>query len=214
MPVFEPVAQWQDVGGGHNLLQKFYEDTPRWAYTFQTYAFVTRVVGQTMRKTADPEQVQILERSVYSDRYVFAKNCFEMGLMSELEWQLYQEWFSWLVDHYTQRPIGFIYLQTKPETCQFRTRKRDRSEDTAVPLHYLERLHAKHEQWLVHKEGVTSWLAEIPVVVLPCDKDFEHDIAEQQRHVAAIAQAFNLPYKQPVPVQQPSVSSELMSGLL
>ena len=39
----EPHTKWQQVGG-HNLLEKFYTDTNRWAYTFQSYAFVTRVL--------------------------------------------------------------------------------------------------------------------------------------------------------------------------
>jgi len=45
-PVFEPHDKWQNVGDGENLLEKFYTDIRRWAYTFQTYAFVTRVLEQ------------------------------------------------------------------------------------------------------------------------------------------------------------------------
>jgi len=43
--VEEPVARWQSVNdgeGGPNLLDKFYRDPTRWAFTFQTYAFLTR----------------------------------------------------------------------------------------------------------------------------------------------------------------------------
>lgn len=45
--VYEPHEKWQNVGG-ENLLEKFYADTQRWAYTFQTYAFITRILeGKT-----------------------------------------------------------------------------------------------------------------------------------------------------------------------
>lgn len=213
-PVFEPHQQWQDVGGGHNLLEKFYADIPRWAYTFQTYAFVTRVMTQNAQLASAGHMVQVLERSVYSDRYVFAKNCFEMGLMTELEWQLYQEWFSWLVDNYTHRPSGFIYLQTSPATCYSRIKKRDRSEEAVASLDYWQRLHDKHEQWLIAREGVAPWLQEVPVLVLSCEKDFEHDIAEQERHVEAIARTFGVPYKQKMPIAEPIVSGQLSKGLL
>ena len=43
--VQEPVAKWQGGGnGGPNLLQMFYQDPPRYAYTFQNYVFMTRVM--------------------------------------------------------------------------------------------------------------------------------------------------------------------------
>lgn len=41
----EPVDQWQNVGGkGGNMLDKFYSDPQRYAYTFQNYVFITRVM--------------------------------------------------------------------------------------------------------------------------------------------------------------------------
>ena len=92
--IFEPTDKWQNIGTGGNLLDLFYKDTKRWAYTFQSYAFITRVesVLEHQAKSAN-KNVQILERSVYCDRYCFAKNCFEHGNMSALEWQIYKEWF-------------------------------------------------------------------------------------------------------------------------
>lgn len=194
-PVFEPVDQWQNVGGGQNLLQKFYEDTARWAYTFQTFAFVTRVVQQN-NNLLNGHPVQVLERSVYSDRYVFAKNCFEMGLMSALEWQLYQDWFTWLVDNYTHRPTGFIYLRTSPEVCYERIKLRERSAESSISLDYLKRLHDKHEQWLIERQQIASWLSDVPVLVLSCDNDFENNASEQMQHMDSINAAFGVRYRQ------------------
>ncbi len=171
--VFEPVDKWQKVG---NLLDLFYKDTPRWAYTFQSYAFVSRV--QTIlehQQSHAPGTIQVLERSVYCDRFCFAKNCYEAGLMSALEWQIYQEWFSWLVENYTQRPAGFIYLKTSPRVCFDRLVKRSRSEETSITLDYLVSLHNKHEEWLVQGHDVGSYLKDVPVLELDCDEEFELD---------------------------------------
>lgn len=184
--VQEPVAEWQAVGGTENLLAHFYNDTNRWAYTFQSYAFVTRVREQERMAKINPTNIQILERSVYSDRYCFAKNCFEMGKMTELEWKLYQEWFSWLVDNYTVKPAGFIYMQTDPEVCYQRMIKRSRSAEADVPLSYVELLHNKHEEWLLHKNGVAGYLRDIPVLTLCCNNEFEHDSREQEKHIESI----------------------------
>ena len=184
--VCEPHEKWQHVHEDYNLLNAFYKDTQRWAYTFQTYAFITRIIEQQSKAKINPYDTQILERSVFSDRYCFAQNCFEMGTMSQLEWSLYQEWFAWLVDTYTQKPTGFIYLQTDPEVCYTRLTKRARQEEASVPLSYLQALHEKHENWLIHKKNIAPYLEKTPVLVLNCNNDFEADKAELQAHLDKI----------------------------
>ena len=44
--VSEPVEMWkalQDLDGS-NILEKFYKDIPRWAYSFQNLACITRMI--------------------------------------------------------------------------------------------------------------------------------------------------------------------------
>ena len=190
--IFEPTDKWQNVGPSGNLLDLFYKDTKRWAYTFQSYAFITRVesVLEHQSKSID-KKVQILERSVYCDRYCFAKNCFEMGNMSAMEWQIYKEWFSWLVEGYMQKPHGFIYLRTSPAVCEKRLRKRDRSEEAGVPLSYLQRLHEKHDDWLVHRKEIVDYLTNLPVLTLDCDPDFESDLNKKKEHVNKVREFIN-----------------------
>lgn len=194
--VYEPHTKWQDVGG-ENLLEHFYSDTSRWAYTFQTYAFVTRVLEREKAALANNHPFQILERSVFSDRYCFAKNCFELGTMNALEWKLYQEWFEWLIDTYVPKPNGFIYLQTDPLTCYKRILKRNRQEETSVTLEYLQLLHDKHEKWLIHKEDVAPYLKDTPVLVIPVDEEFETNRAMQKAHMAKIIDFLEVQYEIP-----------------
>ena len=107
--VYEPHQKWQDIQGKGNLLENFYKDTPRWAYTFQSYAFITRTLAQKKNALINPHDIQILERSVFSDRHCFAKNLFESGTMSSLEWTLYREWFSWFLNDHVKK-TGRIHL--------------------------------------------------------------------------------------------------------
>lgn len=185
--VFEPHERWQDVGG-ENLLEAFYKDTQRWAYSFQTYAFVTRVIALEENTRRNTQPLQVLERSVFSDRFCFAKNCYDMGLMSALEWKLYQEWFTWLVEGYVQKPSGFIYLRTRPEVCQERMRVRNRSEETEVSLEYLKLIHARHEDWLIHKKDLIDAVRDVPVLVLEVNEEFENVPARQREYIEKIAQ--------------------------
>jgi len=190
--VYEPHKKWQSVQGGENLLDKFYQDTKRWAYTFQSYAFVTRILEQQQNAKENKHGIQVLERSVYSDRYCFAKNCFEMGTISALEWNLYQEWFEWLVTNYAPRPTGFIYLRTDAQVCFERLTKRARQEESSVPFSYLESLNSKHEDWLINKKDIAPYLNKVPVLVLDCNNDFETTEHEMEKHLQKIAAFMNV----------------------
>jgi hypothetical protein len=66
----EPIGKWQDVGPDHfNILDAFYAEPERYAYTFQNYVFVTRVM-QERESSAGVKPLRLMERSVFSDRMV------------------------------------------------------------------------------------------------------------------------------------------------
>lgn len=167
---YEPTNQWQNIGSAGNLLDLFYKDMSRWAYTFQSYAFLSRLKALKELRSSLP---LLAERSIYCDRFCFAKNCYERGVMSELEWQLYQEWFSWLAKEHIGQPKGFIYLQVSPERCHERLQKRARSEESTVPLSYLQEIHRKHEDWLIHHNEKVDFLTDVPILVIKGDYEFE-----------------------------------------
>ena len=118
----EPVSRWQNIkseGGnatGGNILGMFYSDPTRWAYTFQSYAFLSRLKSQleyagTIPDQTDPKpKVVIFERSVLSDKHIFAANCHASGLFSEVEWAMYCDWHTWLTTSFDTRLDGIIYL--------------------------------------------------------------------------------------------------------
>lgn len=183
--VLEPTDQWQEVTAAGNLLDLFYKDTARWAYTFQSYAFLTRIKALRKHLKTTTEKKCILERSIYADRYCFAKNAYEMGMMNSLEWHLYTEWFN-LLETSLPLPYGFIYLQATPKTCYDRIIKRNRSEEKSISLSYLTMLHTKHETWLIEKKGIAASLKALPVLVLDCNIDFEADEMHMKEFVKKI----------------------------
>ncbi|KAF2290950.1 hypothetical protein GH714_017191 [Hevea brasiliensis] len=66
----EPIDKWQDVGPDHfNILDAFYAEPHRYAYTFQNYVFVTRVM-QERESSGGVKPLRLMERSIFSDRMV------------------------------------------------------------------------------------------------------------------------------------------------
>lgn len=68
----EPIDKWKNIGPDHfNILNAFYEEPERYAYTFQNYVFVTRVM-QEKESSSGIKPLRLMERSVFSDRMVSA----------------------------------------------------------------------------------------------------------------------------------------------
>ncbi|XP_050212370.1 uncharacterized protein LOC126663294 [Mercurialis annua] len=158
----EPVDKWQDIGPDHfNILDAFYADPNRYAYTFQNYVFVTRVM-QERESSSGIKPLRLMERSVFSDRMVFVRAVHEAKWMNEMEISIYDSWFDPVVSVLPGLiPDGFIYLRASPDTCHKRMMIRKREEEGGVSLDYLRDLHEKHESWLFPSEtgnhGVLSF---------------------------------------------------------
>lgn len=147
----EPVNIWEQFHSGNkNILQHFYEDTKRWAYTFQNAAILTRILHvEKVIKENPGYDFYVTERSILTDKNVFAKMLHEDELLNDMEMQLYNMWF----DNYgnTLRVSGILWLDTNVSTCVERIKKRGRSGEENISREYLEKLHYSHETWLNHE---------------------------------------------------------------
>jgi deoxyadenosine/deoxycytidine kinase len=161
----EPVEAWQE-GFAANLLDAFYSDMKRWAFTFQITAFITRAKTWKEVLARTNHSRVVLERSIFTDRYVFATNSHRLGGMTDAEWQVYCGLWEFLVSNYCVEPDCILYYRTPAEVCVERMKSRGRSEEAGVSLAYLQQLEALHDQWLLeHPRAVTldgskSWSAE------------------------------------------------------
>ena len=186
--VQEPVADWVTLRNqsGKNLLELFYEDTARWCYTFQNCAILTRLMHtMDILKSWMPAEgklpVVVTERSVLTDRYVFAEMLHREGKLDDLEWNLYLKWYN----HFAKDlPVkGIIHITTSAETSKERIQKRGRSGEEKIPMEYLEHLHAQHNRWIEN--------AHLPVLELSTENgvSMEENVRKIREWVTALANA-------------------------
>uniref|UniRef100_A0AAV2JN44 Thymidine kinase 2, mitochondrial n=1 Tax=Knipowitschia caucasica TaxID=637954 RepID=A0AAV2JN44_KNICA len=170
----EPISKWRNVRG-HNPLALMYQDPERWGITLQTYVQLTMLDRHQAPLDAP---VRMMERSLYSAKYIFVENLFKSGKMPEVDYAVLSEWFDWITTN-VHIPIDLIvYLQTSPETCHERLRLRCREEEKVIPLAYVESIHQLYEDWLInHSKPLPA-----PVLVIPADHDLQKMLVEYEEH--------------------------------
>jgi deoxyadenosine/deoxycytidine kinase len=147
--VKEPVDIWETVRDedGKTILEKFYEDSKKYAFQFQVMALTTRLslIRNTVR--TNPEcKVIICERSVDADKQIFAKMLHADGIISYLDYKVYcllatEHSRDFIVD-------GYVYINADAEVCHRRVAKRSRTGESQIELEYLQKCKKYHDDWL------------------------------------------------------------------
>ena len=168
----EPVTEWELLknDSGDSLLQLFYKDMPRWSYTFQNFAYITRMrklIELSKMKFKKPTII-VTERSVYTDRHVFAEMLLTDGKMTKMEMDMYLNWFNLLHDFATIDYV--VYLRTDSTKCLERIKKRDREGESNITIEYLLSLELQHDKWINNHDKS---------LVLDGNKDLNTDESDQ-----------------------------------
>jgi deoxyadenosine/deoxycytidine kinase len=152
--IFEKVGDWTSMtdSSGKSIFDVFYEDKKRYSYVFQTYVLMSRASHLKETIQNNPGKIIICERSLLTDFEVFAKTLYESGDVSELEWNVYVKWHKIVRDLFDVPIVGQIYIRTSPENCLERIQTRSRQSENLIDKDYLQKLHKKHEEWLMDPE--------------------------------------------------------------
>ena len=151
----EPVNQWEsivDISDGKNIIEKFYNNNKEYSFQFQIMAYISRL--SLLRKALlEDYDIIFTERSIYTDRNVFAQMLYDNKQMSNTEYLIYNKWFHEFTDIIEN--IKTVYIRTSPEICDKRVQKRARSGEN-IPLSYLQNCHHYHDIWLNNPEQIES----------------------------------------------------------
>ncbi len=175
--IYEPLDMWKSLtdSNGKNILEHFYTDMERHSYAFQSVAFLSRT--QSLQKINPKKKYIFVERSIHSDKEIFAKNCFKQGTMPEIHYNLYIEWFKWMENILDLKNTSHVYLRCEPEISYQRLQKRSRDEEKSVELSYLKDIHNCHEEWLMKDKDT---------IVLDASKSFNVNDEEMKKMIAKL----------------------------
>lgn len=180
----EPVDDWEKIKDkeGNTMLKKFYADQEKYSFAFQMMAYISRLkilrdvvnnvktIQENLIKQRQldmfinydekenyfevPKYVIITERSLYTDKHVFAKMLHDQGKIEDVCYQIYLNWFEEFAKDF---PINYsVYVKTDPEKCYERIHKRARDGEEVIPLSYLDNCHTYHEEFLDENKGLKT----------------------------------------------------------
>ena len=145
----EPVDEWNTIRDKHGvpILERYYEDQPRYAFSFQMMAYISRLSLLRDALKNKENKVIITERSILTDKNVFAKMLYDDEKIEEIEYQIYLKWFDEFIRDIPN--ISYVYLKTDAAVAKMRVDKRARAGEN-IPLEYLEKCCTYHDNWLYH----------------------------------------------------------------
>ena len=148
----EPVEQWKEIvdENGIDIITNYYKDQKKYGFKFQMMAYITRL--KDLRNIIKEKKYKLIicERSLYTDKNVFAQMLYDDKIIDEIGFTIYSEWFECFMNDFPESK--YVYLKTDPEVCEERIKKRARKGEECIPLDYLKSLHNYHEKWL-NEEG-------------------------------------------------------------
>lgn len=163
----EPVDEWENIKDKENntILQKFYNDQKKYSFAFQMMAYISRLnlLRETIKQ--NPNKTIISERSLFTDKYVFAKMLHDSDNMEDVEYQIYNNWFNSFLD---LAPFSkMIYLKTDPKISFNRISVRNRQGEDKIPYEYIENCHKYHNEMYD--------IIDFEKKIIDCTNDFKQD---------------------------------------
>ena len=144
MPLFQELKSDGEASLAQRMLDRFYEDPPRWSAVIQIM-FLKDRFKDILKIEAEGNRA-ILDRSIYGDE-IFAKTIFERGEMTADEFEIYQQLLGEMLQ-FIKPPELLIYIDVTVDTALQRIAKRSRStEESTISRTYLEDLKTHYEAW-------------------------------------------------------------------
>jgi deoxyadenosine/deoxycytidine kinase len=125
-------------------LSDFYADMARWAFQSQCFFLAHKLeLHQALEQSKTPA---VIDRTIYEDAEIFAKNLYRQRLMPKRDWEIYERLYAGI--RRALRPPDVLIALTCPlRTAKKRIARRGRENEKAIPDVYLRRLHRLYTEW-------------------------------------------------------------------
>jgi deoxyadenosine/deoxycytidine kinase len=136
-PFYEPNEE-------NPYLADFYQDMKRWAFHSQSFFLAHKLeLHQSLERAKVPA---VIDRTIYEDAEIFAKNLYLQKHIDKRDWQVYQRLYQG-IQRALRPPDLLIALSCSLGATKKRIVKRGRGMEADIPHTYLRRLHGMYTDW-------------------------------------------------------------------
>ncbi len=140
---------WDNVSVSQNdgenpYIDDFYDDMRRWSFQLQIYFLGMR--WRSMRGIAAGGRNCVIDRTIYEDAEIFARNLFKNGLLPERSFHSYFELYGQVIDT-IKAPDLLVYIRATPDKLLRNIKRRGRGYETSIDKSYLQSLGELYENW-------------------------------------------------------------------
>ena len=135
----EPVDIWNTIkdNKGETILEKFYKNQVKYSFSFQIMAYISRLSQLKVCIKNNPNKIILSERSILTDKNIFAKMLFDDGKIEDINYKIYLKWFDEFISEFNFK--GIVYLKTSPENCNRRIKERNRKGENNISIEYSKK---------------------------------------------------------------------------
>lgn len=153
-------------------LSDFYKDMRRWSFQLQVYFLSNRF--RSHKAMTEGNESVVLDRSIYEDAEIFARNLYEIGNMEERDYKNYVALYE-VMTEYLHPPDLLIYLRANVDTLVHQIASRGRDFEKSIKREYLEQLNRHYEAWI-------SRYTKGPLLVVESDNlDFVNNTEDRKK---------------------------------
>ena len=144
--LLEPVDEWNSIRDKNDktIIENYYENKEKYAFSFQIMAYISRL-SQLKEALQKGYEYIITERSVSTDKNVFAKMLYDDKDIDEINYSIYNKWFDEFIKDIPN--INYIYIKTDTLIAESRVIERSRKGESNISFDYLQRCCNYHETW-------------------------------------------------------------------
>ncbi len=125
-------------------LADFYSDMKRWSFHSQCFFLAHKL--ELHQRLERAEKPAVIDRTIYEDAEIFARNLYAQKLMSKRDWEVYQRLYAG-IRLALKPPDVLLALTCSLGAAKKRIAKRGRAMEKEIPEAYLRRLHRLYGEW-------------------------------------------------------------------
>ena len=131
-------------------LADYYADMKRWSFNIQVY-FLSKHFKEVVEISRSRDAIT-QDRTSFEDACIFAPNLHEMGMMSDRDFENYQELFNLMIS-LVKQPDLMIYIRSSIPNLVAQIQKRGREYEQSMRMDFLSGLNKRYDEWIDGYKG-------------------------------------------------------------